>query len=90
MRLVLAAAIAVALAGPARAADVQVTVTEAEQASWEVVADLFEKCIGAAVSRGDATMCRNLYSFTAAFGAKVSVAAQRAAKPAAPVEGEKK
>jgi hypothetical protein len=87
MRWVLAAAVCAMLFGcdrPARAGDVSVVVTEQEQASWEVVADLFEKCIGAAVARGDATMCRQVFGFTAGFGAKVAATAQRAKAPAAP------
>jgi hypothetical protein len=87
MRFLLIAAVLFAFAPKAMAKDIVVTLSPDEQSSIVASPNFEENCIGSAVSRGDAGVCRQVYNFLVGLANKVKTE-QAKPEPAKPAEAK--
>ena len=71
-RIALAAFALACISAPAFAADVKVTVSDADQKNWALIPNLFDQCITAAALHGEVKGCRVIGDFIMGFSGAVA------------------
>ena len=75
----LVVASALSIATPAGAADVSISITDAEQANFAQLSGAFDQCVAKAILHSDGSVCKNILDFITLLAPKV--AAGRAPPP---------
>ena len=75
-RIALAALALACISAPAFAADVKVTVSDADQKNWALIPNLFDQCITGASMHGEVKGCRVIGDFITGFAGAVASSPQ--------------